>query len=266
MKLLFLYGVSPRCGTNHLNHMISLHPDVTFPRYLQEDEFASEMSTLVDMADRLDLRWRFNLERQERDATVPTGSDVCEALGKAMTDLYIKQPTYHTNRSFLLLKSPKPFGIEHIHRFFPDACPIVLIRDGKSVVESSLRSFGESFEYNVDVFNQYAHALRSAVDYWKYHGLKFLCVRYEALVNDRNTTIRQALEACGLDSSKYDFAHHEDDKVMGSCETRKDNRWVWQISEKHENFNPLERSSHWSCGQILHYKEVCGWYDRYFGY
>ena len=71
-----------------------------------------------------------------------------------------------------------------IFQLFPQARLLILVRDGRSVVESTVKSFGTSYELSMQ---RWAEAARIILEFQKNNQNKsgnFLIVRYEDLLDN----------------------------------------------------------------------------------
>jgi hypothetical protein len=92
-------------------------------------------------------------------------------------------------------------------------------------------------------------------------------VRYEDLHRAPETTMREVLDACGLDVARYDFAAAEHLPVRGSSRVRdRDSEVHWHAVEKDASFRPDEHWRSWDAYQHARFARVAGDVQRAFGY
>ena len=135
---IFILGIMPRSGTNFLWDLLRLHPQCAPGRSpIAEDFFLEHSDHLVEYVNQVQAAWdplwgEFESRIEDRLAA---------ALGEGLVSfLWVKRDRR------LLAKSP---SVRNLHRFFtfwPDARLVILIRDGRSVVQSCMRTFGWDFD------------------------------------------------------------------------------------------------------------------------
>jgi hypothetical protein len=146
-----------------------------------------------------------------------------------------------------LLKTPSVNNLERFFELFPDASLLIVIRDGRSVVESGVRSFGWSYEAATRAWVDAAQRVASFQRIYGSSEFKWRIVRYEDLVTGLDRTLLGVLSFLGLDASQYDMPAARALPVVGSSSFRGGERDVhWAPVTKTERFQPLERWQDWS--------------------
>jgi hypothetical protein len=165
-------------------------------------------------------------------------------------------------RRYVVTKTPSIKGL-HLLPLFPRTRGIVLVRDGRALVESGMRSFGWAFEAATGRWARAAEAIRAAQD----GGVPFLLVRYEDLVSDLRAELTRVFDYLGLEAGVYDFVAAENLPVKGSSALRAESGRVdWRPVEKTPDFQPLQRAAGWSAARRSRFEWLAGRQSAYFGY
>jgi hypothetical protein len=168
----------------------------------------------------------------------------------------------------LVTKSPYvDKNLQHFFKIFPRAQLLIVIRDGRSVVESLVKSFDCSYEVE---FHRWADAIKIILEFEQQiqnNDRNYLIVKYEELFTDTEAQLRKIFAFLGLDQESYDYTCVNNLPVRGSSELRsKGKKMHWRPVERTPDFNPLERWSHW--GRSLHerFNWIAGDYLEKIGY
>src|SRR4030095_4338393 len=131
---ILIFGLTPRTGTNFLWDLICLHPACAPGREPIREDFFLECSELIaEFCHNVRSRWNPACGAVSED-TVP---ELYASLGAALVAFLTVD---HGRR--LVTKNPSVIGIERVFTFFPTAQVIILVRDGRAVIESCVRTFG----------------------------------------------------------------------------------------------------------------------------
>lgn len=243
--IVFVHSLMPRSGTNYLANLLAIHPDCALGA-IDEDGLLGRSHNLVRFANQLVRIWKGNGDYEPLAPFDPAGR-LLRHFGRAMRSFLVDmQDAMDKPRpAVIVTKTPSTRNIETFSALFPDDRTIVLIRDGKAVVESLDRSFGYGFE---QATRDWAAAARHFIA--ASPGLpqdRVLVVRYEELVLDTGAITDRLLGFIGLDPALYDHARASALPVIGSSDlTRGGGQVDWLPREKGSDFNPLSRYEHWS--------------------
>lgn len=255
---IFILGMLQRTGTNHLWDLLGLHPDTALLKPVFEDHLVRWTPHLVAFADDVSRRWseEWQVPDSERD-------ELLRALGGGV----VAWVSAHAPGQRVVTKMPSVEQARNFFEVFPASPLVVLVRDGRSVCESGVRSFGWSYER---AFRRWRNAARQvialAAEYSGRDG--FILVRYEDLVADPQRIVRDVCRAVGLDTDRFPYDEIESAPVLGSSVVRPvDGGSVgWQPVDKPESFNPLERWQSWEPHRHRRFAEVAGAEQRALGY
>jgi protein-tyrosine sulfotransferase len=256
---IFIHGILPRSGTNYLCDLLLLHPDCARGREpVHEDLFLDHSDHLVAFAHEArnawDPRWgTFASDLPER---------LCASLGEGLVSFL------WTDRSRrLITKSPSVRHLERFFTFFPRARLLILVRDGRSVVQSGIVTFGWDFDRGCRLWSQAADTIRQFQRAESTRRDRWRLIRYEDLVDDMEGQLRSIFEFLGLDPAAYDFTAAQDLPVRGSSSFGRRGRDVhWELVPKDESFAPKERWRSWSAGHLERFEWLAGEQMRELGY
>lgn len=256
---IFISGIMPRSGTNHLMDLVCLHPDVAPGRDpVMEDLFVEHSDHLLAFASDVRASWdpmwgRFPLGIED---------DLLRSLGDGLMSFL------WTDRSRrLVTKSPSVKNIARFHRLFPDAKLLILIRDGRSIVQSCLTTFGWDFETATHRFAESARELMAFLGA-REEAQGYLVVRYEDLVTDVRATMTGVLGFADLAVDRYDFSAAEKLPVRGSSAYPGPGRSGvhWEPVTKDVSFRPLERWASWDDAMLDRFAWIAGRESDALGY
>ena len=249
----------PRSGTNFLMDLLCSHPDVAPGRWpVKEDLFLEHCDHLVRFVTNVREAWDPIWGEFPPDIE----ADLLRSIGDGLISFLW---TDRTRR--LVTKSPGVKNIPRFHQLFPDAKLLILIRDGRSIVQSCVDTFGWDFD---TAAYRFAEAGRELTDWLSAGGQtsSSLVVRYEELVNDLGTTMMQVLDFLGLSWAAFDFSEADALPVRGSSFHRGAGRSAvhWDPVPKDSSFQPLQRWSSWDEGKLERFEWIAGRESRDLGY
>jgi hypothetical protein len=256
---VFILGLTPRTGTNYLWDLLCLHPACAPSREpIREDFFLEHAHLLTTFIRQVSSSW----DPAWGIVSEKTMAELHAALGTALLDFL---STDEDRR--LVTKNPSVVGIDQVFDFFPTAQLIVLVRDGRAVVESCVRTFG----WDVDLA---ARRWATAAD----NAMRFLdgrvsddtavrLVRYEDLVADPRGQMTELLRFLDLDVADFDFYAAERLPVRGSSVFLGGQSEVhWDPIERTADFDPLRRSASWDADQHRRFAWLAGRQQVALGY
>jgi hypothetical protein len=235
---VIILGISLRSGTNFLSDLIGLHPRCArFEDRIPEDYLVHYGKLLAAYTTRLHEQWKhWNISASERDRLM-------QRLGGGLEGFLMDA---HPGKR-VVSKTPSVKNIRLLPILMPEADLIIIVRDGRSVVESGMRTFGWPMNWAAD---QWAHAAREITAFealYEDSDVRYRIVRYEDLVTDLSGTMVGLLEFLNLEEADYDFKRAADLPLRGSSTTRMaDGEMNWTPVDKPDAFDSLGRFAHWS--------------------
>jgi hypothetical protein len=253
-----VYIMSPmqRCGTNHLADIVLLHPDFQLPKVLEEDFVFEHADLLYEYGEKTGQRWRRlswidNADEYRHLLQLHLGQALLSFLGSQIDD-----------SKRLLLKTPDCNNIDKFFLFWPGAKLLLLIRDGRDVVDSAVRKWPkQSDEYWM---RQWAHGARRILDFIvgtgrDSRGKSWEIVRYEELVEQPEVAAKAILEFLGVDEGAFEWNRLTKLPVRGSSTVLDARgRVSAETVEKPEDFSPIGRWREWSMWRKRKFKKVAG--------
>ena len=253
---IFILGITARSGTNYLAYLLRMHPHCagTYPEF--EDYFITQAHRLFEFAQVVKNHWSWGLGDLERD-------ELLRCLGNGLLG-FLKQ---HLKADRVVTKTPSVKGLPLFFQLFPDARLIVLVRDGRAVAESMLKTFNVPYEACI---RKWAEAAESILDYdqmRKHSETRYMLVRYEDLLDDLRGQMSRILRFAGLPEGLYDFDAAARAPVIGSSSMRDEaGRIFWKPQSKPRGFDPLKRSAHWSNRQHARFNWIAKKQSEALGY
>lgn len=272
---IFIQGISPRSGTNFFYKLLDLHPHCkgVIGNEMPEDYLLFNARLLIRYVDIVNnfwnqywqyTHWRFEPRKREE-----LKHELCKSLGDGLIS-YLKQKA---NGKALITKTPSVYNLKYFFKLFPRARLLILIRDGRAVAESSVRSFGWSYEFAMQRWAEAAHTIIEFDREFRNSDFKYLIVKYEDLVANPKEELSRVFEFLDLDIYVYNFDEAMKLPILGSSEFFKngdvhhlEDYSGWKIVEKKTDFDPNLRFSHWSRGLHRRFNWIAGNVMRELGY
>lgn len=257
-QAIFIIGVEHRSGTNFLADLLALHRDCCRPLTIGEDYLLQHAPHLKRYAARLHDSWNPAWRESAPQA------DIGAALGRGLLSILAAQASH---RGRLVTKTPRADQLVLFPWLFPDHPLLIIIRDGRAVAESAVRSFGWTYK---DAIRRWNRGARSILEFDRDHrggNCRYLIVRYEDLVTDLVPHLRRILSFLRLDASRYDFDAAENMPVRGSSMLKLQGQALhWKPVAKSQDFRPLERAKHWTASQHRLFLAEAGLSQQLLGY
>lgn len=247
-RFVFIFGVARRSGTNFLFQLLLLHKACRAGDVVLEDFFLAHADILEQYADTVyrswNRRWRAQLDSPDL---------LLKYLGDGLTS-FLDAESLKANQSGeesarVVTKTPSVRNLSLCMKLFPDVKPIIIVRDGRAVVESSVRSFRRNYE---EITHEWTDAVAEIQALMKSQPVdRYLLVRYEDLQQNTEAEVRRILAFLELDPAQYDFEAMRELPVFGSSQivAEGDGKVHWE-GNKFADFDPNKRWQHWD--QSLH--------------
>lgn len=255
---IFMLGIMPRSGTNFLWDLVQLHPDIAVPDPVKEDFVVAHSHLLHRFVSNAYAHWS-----PEWGVDEGLRRELTERLGAAVIDFLAARAG---GRRFVT-KTPSVRSLEHVFEFFPDARVVIVIRDGRSVIESGVRTFGWEYER---AMRRFATAARTIIRFQESGGAprdRYRVVRYEDAFRDPARTMGELLTFLELDPSRYDFSAACNLPVRGSSRVlERSDEIHWEPVTDLKDFNPVKRWRDWDRARHGRFNWIAGHWQRKLGY
>ncbi|QDG51712.1 sulfotransferase [Persicimonas caeni] len=257
-KPIFILGITPRSGTAFLGRLLSQHPSCTSNHGIPEPYFVYGADHLVSFVELLSELWGRHASDEKR-------ADLLRSLGDGLVQFLQRRCGAPDKR--VIVKTPTVHNVELFFELFPDAQLVILVRDGRAVTESSVKSFQIRYEKAIRRWRRAADTILEFVEESDVNDNQWIVVRYEDLVGDLERECHRIFDFLDLDPQVYDFEAAQRSPVMGSSEARGGADQVhWKPVEKSADFDPLQRFAHWSPHRHRRFNWIAGKQLEAFGY
>lgn len=249
---IFILGIMPRSGTNYLNSLLLLHPETASRPGIPEDFLLAQAHHLRQYRDGVFGSWPLIW------GTPPAaeGASLLRHIGDGLIH-WLADPVPGRR---VVTKTPSVANLDLLPLLFPDACALIVIRDGRSVVESGVRSFDWSYPA---AMRQWSNAARQVMLFDRqYHdsGYRYRILRYEDLFSPTDDQVIDLLALCQLDPRRFDLDAARKLPVRGSSEARRTGelRMHWQPVDRIAGFDPTRRFSQWDAYRHRQFAAIAG--------
>jgi Sulfotransferase family len=256
---IFILGIMPRSGTNFLWDLLCLHPDCGPARApVMEDFFLQASDHLIAytraVRDWWDPKWGI------------FDKNLMAEFHRAMGDGLISFLWVDRERR-LVTKTPSVAHVDRFFTFFPKARLIVLVRDGRSVAQSAMSTFGWDLDRAARNWARAASEIRRFRSREPRWADRWRLVRYEDLLGDVKA-LSPILQFAELDEKVYDFEAASQLPVRGSSFYFGPSRRSvhWEPVSKGPDFTPKDRWRSWTREMHERFEWIAGEQLRYFGY
>jgi protein-tyrosine sulfotransferase len=257
---IFIHGIMPRSGTNYLWQLLLQHPGCAPGRDPIREDFFLECSDhlasfVADASGHWDPMWG--------SVDDPTLGDLLRSLGDGLVSYLWVDPERR-----LVAKTPSVARLDRFFSLFPEARLIVLVRDGRSVAQSCMSTFGWDLERAARNWARAADTIERFESAAALPADRYVRIRYEDLLDDLDVSVARVLSVCGLDPERYDLEAARALPVRGSSSYfGAEHRSVhWDPVPKGPDFEPRRRWSSWTEAMHERFGWIAGAQMRRLGY
>jgi hypothetical protein len=248
---IFILGITKRSGTNFLHDLLGQHPDCHLGGPIWEHYLLENAELLGLYARFVYNRWSPNWKVKE---TMGPPDLLYEYLGRGLISFLnlqlLNEDGTQVTSVRLITKSPSVENLPYFFKLFPQAQLLIIIRDGRAVTESYVRSFKRSYETSIREWNDGAKTILQFEEKFRESDYKYLIVKYEDLFQSTETELTKIFHFLGLDVTQYDFNVALNLPIRGSSELTNQGSLHWKGVKKTPDFDPTKRWHHW--GTSLH--------------
>lgn len=279
---IFILGIMHRSGTNYLEKLLRLHPDCDSGGPVWEDYLVAHSHLIVNYARSVYNTWDPGWGIEE---VTGSADEFCKYVGDGLLSFLAvpimrrerdklspapaaASPSIEALPKRLLTKTPSVRNIQNFFKLFPQARLLIIIRDGRAITESLVKSFDRDYENAMRSWARNAQTVLEFDRNFQNSNHQYLIVKYEDIYTDNETELAKILSFLELDPRKYDFTAAKNLSIKGSSELRSqgDGELHWRSVEKTPDFNPLLRWQHWRHFRHERFNWLAGDYLVKFGY
>ncbi len=245
---IIIHGVMRRSGTNYVGDLLNLHPDLCgFPNQIWEVPFLKTTGNLLDAQNEFLNGYHRNRERIGEGEFLP--------LFGASFIAYLYSFVPEDKR--MLLKVPSVEYIAYFKNVFPFEKAIVLQRDGRDVVASTIRTWPNmNFQ---DVCYSWKTAQEEIIKFIHDSNSEQICFcKFEDAVQDAQKFVKSVFQKLKIDDDRFPYDEIGNLPVKGSSELKVGGKVTWKAQERPKNFNPIGRWTNWNNQQKRTFKNICG--------
>jgi hypothetical protein len=149
--------------------------------------------------------------------------------------------------------------LSHFFSMFPHENLLILVRDGRDVVHSTLRTWPKLNFVQVCLrWNRSARIILTTLEKLKSSDQKgYWMVKYEDTLRQPEAFVREACRHFGLDESRYPYDQIGQIRVIGSSKLAK-GKVTWRFLERPKDFKPVGYWQKWSPVKRLAFKAIAG--------
>ncbi len=277
-KLAYVAGIYQRIGTNFIGRILINHKEMCRPGGHWE-------LPILDVSDEyLSLFNHFSSKRTNNRLNYKI-EDFCRVFGEGVMQLMYERVKINIDAKYIVQKNPGTVGLANFKLFFPEAKLLILIRDGKDVMNSYLsasnfagKKFNPRRYYTAYIFcKRFRDSALRILDFLKTKPENTLLVKYEDLTNDLNPQLfriaefleiepyQEWIDGCmkiSVKGSTFYNKASEEDKFE-----EKGNSTNWIDNKKTENFKPVGRYKKFLNKLDLYiFNSVVGKWNKELGY
>lgn len=286
LKFIFLFGISVRSGTNFSSKIFSKHPDV---EVIPSNETIREFPLLKFVKN---FKAAFeNFENRYINNNGVNGHYTWQKyspyFGESFLNYIQNELVKDYSKNVYFIKDPGADNLKWSNFIFPNSKIIVLIRDGRDLVESSEKAYmakrnsqskvnrikrhffhftGREFRRNVKTWANNALIIKNFLQ--SEPGKECFLVKYEDLVSEKEDVYKNLFNYCGL---SFDMSYFKNVEIVGSSfsnqiTSQKIEKIVWQPIKKTEKFKPVGRWKNWPKWKIKYFNKHAGELLEWFEY
>ena len=251
---ILVLGVMPRSGTNFIHDLIALHPDVyPDPGRIWEFPLLHTAGGAAAFMDEF-------ISHFPRNAEVTGRWDALALIAGA----WLREHQIEAGNKHIMHKSPHVQNPSIAPHIFPDVKIILCLRDGRDVIDSSLKTFSrlslsrKTFTQLAKEWQLSAEAILAFDESGTAAHPDIMVVRYEDAVSNPAATVKRILQHTGLKPENYDFIKMEALPVRGSSRSKASDELRWEPAEKTTGFNPVNRWVSLSARRKQRFSRIAG--------
>lgn len=241
-----------------VHRLLDAHPNIVEGDWRTEDFVLANAHHLLHFVDRVTSAWA-ELNHGVIDAMEQSlVRNTWQGVERHLLTAAAKPADAVPGPIWCVSRTPNTENL-HLLATLTDTKALVVVRDGRAVLESGMRSFGWSFEEHLHRWTASAKRIREAMP----ENPDLLLVRYEDVIKGRPAEAARILEFLDIDPETYPFDGEL--KVYGSSEQLAKGQF-WEGNTAPVTFDPLNRWSHWTEARMQRFNHVAGAEMQHLGY
>lgn len=248
---IIIHGIMPRSGSVYVGELLRLHPDLyAYPYQLWEFPALQLAGDILKLQKKFLTGYKPNLGK--------IGENDFLALFGAALIAFLYEPVPLDKR--LLIKIPSVQYLSHFNSMFPNENLLVLVRDGRDLIHSTLRTWPHlNFIQTCLRWNRSARAiLNTSGDNISFNRKGFLIARYEDALLDPKSFMKVVCDKFNLEESSYPFERIDNIRVIGSSKLESNEKVTWRHLNKPDGFRPIEYWKQWPYFKKMVFKIIAG--------
>lgn len=247
---LLIHGMLPRVGTVYVGELLRLHPDLdAYPRQIWEVPFLQLRDELLHTQEQFMCAYRHNAGKLGDHDFLPV-------FGAALL-AYLQAETPTDKR--LLLKVPSVQHLDSFFCMFPHEHLLVLLRDGRDVVESTIKTWPQlRFSFVCRRWRRAARMVLACHERFCQRTEGYWLARYEDAVREPQAFVMEACRRFCLNESRYPVKRIAEIAVHGSSSLSVKGDVSWQPVAKPKDFRPTGRWCDWPASKKRIFKQIAG--------
>lgn len=257
---IFLLGISQRCGTNFLMKVLEKHPDIFKSSHPGEDFIIQNSNYLLKHTTEIKKCWSNQWKGMDNEVY---SQKYLNIISNSLID-YLAPEIELKEHQYCISKTPSVENINNVFKLFPQSKLIILVRNGKNIIESGVKGFGWSYSQAMKMIKHRSELIIEFIEENK-NNPNFIVVRYEDLIEDLEKTTKNIFDKLSINDEFFDYSCIKDLPIYGSSFIRDSkNKLTWKPQTKNEKFSQLIRSESWSYFLNKKYDLICGKASKYF--
>lgn len=258
-NLVYLVAPLQRSGHNYISNLLLKHEQLQFPSGTNlpgEQNIMQHAGHLMEYASKT-VAGQKGWEHKTQEQVKLQSAILLRVLGHSLIEYYAK--FIPANSTYILLKDPATIGIENFSSVFPEAKLICLLRDGRDVVQSLIKTFKNfDFEQGCKLWSEGTNRMLNLPE--EDLGKRFLLIRYENVFSNPTAEMKAVLAFLNLNESEYAFDKIDEMPIFGSSTNSVNERGEvdWSITNNRKDFKPVGKWQQWSAAQKNIFKKIAG--------
>lgn len=250
---LIVQGIMPRSGTVYAGELLRRHPALyAYAHHLWEFPAIQLTPDITSIQQKFILGYKGNHDKLG-------DADFLPLFGAALI-AYLYEPVPEGQR--VLAKMPSAQYLTDFFTMFPYEQLLILVRDGRDLVHSTLRTWPRLNFIQVCLrWNRSAQMVLNAAR--RFSGSRqtgYWLARYEDALHEPEAFVREACRRFELDEGAYPYEEISTIRVIGSSKLEKstDQGVSWQHLHKPQDFRPTQYWKQWSPLRKSIFKVIAG--------